>query len=410
MPDTNPAGPPPPLPLSLAVVPDIGALDAEAWNACAAGQGPLLRHAALRAAEESGLAGPANGWQATHLTARDPNGRLVGAVPLYLRHNSDHDHWADQNWAAGYQAAGGRYYPKLLTTVPFAPVTGRRLLLHPDAPPGTAQVLVRGMETLARRYGLSSIHAAFPDNDDRARFEAAGWLTRQTIQYEWRNTGYRDFDEFLGCLSSRRRITLRRERRAVRDSGVTVRDVPGDRVKETDVALFLDLLNDLHRRRATPQPLTADYLLRLCAGLGDLATLTFADREGVTVGALLSVTGDGRMSLRNWGCRREARFLHFEICYHRTVEQAIQRGLSAIEGGYGGPHKLARGFLPKLVHACHWFLHPNLRAAVAADIAQQRPDIEAVLLSQQARAPFRHQPLRHEIAAAVTGQAMSQPP
>ncbi|MBP2230099.1 putative N-acyltransferase [Azospirillum agricola] len=392
MPDIIPAGASSTLPLLFAVASGIGALDPAEWDACAAGQGPFLRHAALRAAEDSGLAGPANGWQAVHLTARDPAGRLVGAMPLYLRHGSEDEHWVDQHWASGYQAAGGRYYPKLLTTVPFAPVAGRRLLLRPDAPPGTAERMIGAIEGLARQHGLSSIHAAFPDEHDRARFEAAGWLTRHAVQYEWRNAGYRDFEEFLMSLSSRKRVRLRRERRAVLDSGARIREVRGDQAGEADVALFLDLLNDIHRRRTTRQPLTADYLLRLCAGLGDAVTLTFADIDGVTVGALLSVTGDGRTYVRNWGCRGEPRFLHFEICYHRTVEQAIARGLTAVEGGYGGPHKLGRGFLPKLVHACHWFLHPNLRTAVAADIDRQRAEILTHFAHQRAVAPFRRKP------------------
>jgi len=392
MPDATSAGAQSSSSLVLAVAPGIGALDPAEWDACAAGQGPFLRHAGLRAAEDSGLAGPANGWRAVHLTARDPAGRLVGAVPLYLRGDSQDEHWVDQGWAAGYQAAGGRYYPKLLTAVPFAPVTGRRLLLRPDAPSGTAEALVGAMEALARRHGLSSIHAAFPDESDRARFEAAGWLTQHAVQYEWRNPGYRDFDEFLGSLSSRKRVKLRRERRAVLDSGVRIRDVPGDRAGGAEVALLLDLLNDLHGRRKTRQPLTADYLLRLCAGLGDAVTLTFADLDGVTVGALLTVAGDGQMHVRNWGCRGEPRFLHFEVCYHRTVERAITRGLTVVEGGYGGPHKLARGFAPKLVHACHWFLHPNLRAAVAGEIDRRRPDILTDVARQRALAPFRRTP------------------
>lgn len=385
-----PDGPLPCPPLTLALAFRIGAIDPAEWDACSAGQGPFLRHGALRAAEDSGLAGPAAGWQPTHLTARDPAGRLVGAVPLYLRTSSEDEYWLDQGWAASYQAAGGRYYPKLLICPPFAPVTGRRLLLHPGAPAGTAEALLGAIEALARSHGLSSIHAAFPDEEDRARCEGAGWLTQHAIQYEWRNAGYRDFSDFLGSLLRRKRDQLLYERRVVLASGVRVRDLSGRQVREAEAALFLDLLNDLHARRSTRQPLTVDYLLRLCAGLGDAVTLTFAEIDGVTVAGLLAVEGDGRMYLRNWGCRAGPRFLHFEICYHRTMEKAIARGLTAIEAGYGGPHKLARGFLPKLVHACHWFLNPDLRAAVAADLDRRRADLLDSLAGQQARVPFRH--------------------
>lgn len=387
----SPAAPPAP---AVAVVLGISGIDPREWDACAAGHGPFVSHAYLQAAEDSGLAGPANGWRPAHLIAREPcgeagPGRLLGAVPLYVRDRSIGEYWPDQAWVDGFTAAGGRYFPKLVTTTPFAPVSGPRILLRNGAPPGVADALVGAMVSLAHRHGMSSIHATFPDETDRARFEAAGWLTRHLIQYEWRNDGYRDFGDFAAALSRHRRERLLWERRKVLASGVRFRDVPGSRVSEADVAVFLDLFNDLHARRSTRQPLTAGFLLRLCAGLGDAVTLTFAEAGGVAVGALLTVEGDGCLHLRNWGCREGLSLLHFETCHYRPIERAIERGLSAVGGGHGGPHKLARGFRPKLVHACHWFLHSNMHSAVAEGIALHNAGILPVFAQEQARSPFR---------------------
>ncbi|PWC81385.1 hypothetical protein TSH100_27285 [Azospirillum sp. TSH100] len=372
----------------------ISGIDPLEWDACAAGKGPFLSHAYLMAVEESGLAGPATGWRPAHLILREASGQLAGAVPLYLRDRSTDEFWPDQPWVDGFQAAGGRYFPKLVVEVPYAPVTGPRILLREWAPSGAADVLTGALRSLAHQHGLSSIHVGFPDEEDRACFEAAGWLTRHSLCYEWRNLGYRDFADFTATLTGHRRGTLLWERRKVRESGVRIHDVPGSRVGEAEVVTFLELLADLYARKGKRQPLTADFVLRLCAAFGDSLTLTFAEVGGVAIATLLTMEGDGCLYVRNWGAKQDARLVHFEVCYHRTVERAIARGLGRVDGGRGGPHKLARGFLPKLCHACHWFLHTNMRGAVAEGLELYNAKALAALAREQARSPFRRQASR----------------
>ncbi|MCM8738953.1 GNAT family N-acetyltransferase [Azospirillum sp. A1-3] len=375
--------------LSVAMVFGISGVDPLEWDACAAGKGPFLSHAYLRAAEESGLAGADNGWRSAHMIVREASGRLVGAAPLYLRDRSTDEFWPDQTWVDAFQASGGRYFPKLVMEVPYTPVTGARILLRQGAPFGVADALTGAMRSLAHKHGLSSIHVGFPDEEDRALFEAAGWLSRHGIDYEWRNEGFRDFADYTAGLTSHRRGTLLWERRKVRESGVRIRDVPGSRVEETDATVFLQLLADLHTRKGRRQALTVDFVMRLCAAFGDALTLTFAEADGVSIGALLTMEGDGCLYVRNWGAREDTRLVHFEICYYRTVERAIARGLNRVDGGRGGPHKLARGFLPKLSHACHWFLHTNMRRAVAEGLELHNAKALAAFAQERARSPFR---------------------
>lgn len=375
--------------LSVAMVFGISGIDSLEWDACAAGKGPFVSHAYLRAVEDSGLAGPDNGWRPAHMVVREASGRLVGAAPLYLRDRSTDEFWPDQSWIDGFQAAGGRYFPKLVMDVPYTPVTGPRILLRGGAPSGVADALIDALRVLAHKHGMSSIHVSFPDETDRARFEAAGWLTRHAVDYEWRNEGYRNFTDFAAALSSRRRRVMLWERRKVVASGVRFRDVPGSRVGEGDVAVFLDLLSDLHVRRGRRQALTMDFVLRLCAALGDAVTLTFAESGGVAIGALMSVEGDDCLYVRTWGAREETRFVHFETCYYRTIERAIAHGLSRVNGGRGGPHKLERGFLPILAHACHWFLHTNMRSAVAEGLELYNAKALANFSQERARSPYQ---------------------
>ncbi|MBY6263836.1 GNAT family N-acetyltransferase [Azospirillum sp. 412522] len=381
-------------PLSVAMVFGISGVDPLEWDACAAGKGPFLKHAYLRVAEESGLAAPDNGWRPAHMIVRESSGRLVGAAPLYLRDRSTDEFWPDQAWVDGFQASGGRYFPKLVMEVPYTPVTGTRILVREGAPSGVADAIIGALQSLAHKHGLSSIHVGFPDEEDRARFEMAGWMTRHAVDYEWRNEGYRDFGDFTSALSSRRRRVLLWERRKIVASGVRFRDVPGSRVGEADVAVFLDLLSDLHVRRGRRQALTMDFVLRLCAAFGDAVTLTFAEADGAVIGTLMTVEGDGCLYVRTWGAREETRFVHFETCYYRTIEWAIAHGLSRVNGGRGGPHKLERGFRPVLAHACHWFLHTNMRSAVAEGLELYNAKVLAAFAREQAHSPFRERDSR----------------
>ncbi|WP_434624667.1 GNAT family N-acetyltransferase [Azospirillum sp. B2RO_4] len=378
-------------PLSVAMVFGISGVDPLEWDACAAGKGPFLRHAYLSAVEDGGLAVPENGWRPAHMIARDVCGRMVGAVPLYFRDRSTDEFWPDQAWIDGFQASGGCYFPKLVMEVPYTPVTGARILLREGAPSGVAEALTGAMRSLAHKHGLSSIHVSYPDEEDRARFEAAGWLTRHAVDYEWRNEGYGDFTDFTAALSSRRRSVMLWERRKIIESGVRFRDVLGSHVGEADVAVFLDLLADLHARKGRRQALTMDFVLRLCANFGDAVTLTFAECGGVAIGTLLTVEGDDCLYVRTWGAREETRFVHFETCYYRTIERAIACGMGRVNGGRGGPHKLERGFLPKFAYACHWFLHTNMRRAVAEGLELHNAKVLAAFTQEQARSPFRRQ-------------------
>lgn len=379
----------PPRQLEIGLASAIAEVGRNEWQACAALAGPFLSHAYLSAAEESGLVAPGSGWVPLHMVVRDQRRNVVAVAPTYLKGNSNDEYWTDKSWAIGYDAAGGRYFPKLLIGVPFAPVTGQRFLEHPDAPPGMAEAMIRFAETMARANGLSSIHVTFPDEIDRRRLEAAGWLVRFDIQFEWRNRGYRDFVDFLDALTSRNRQRIKRERRIVAKSGLRIRDVQGDRLQMADTLAFISLLDRLHAMRSTRQPLTAAFIAQLAAGLGDQLTLSFAEEDGHPVAALLSITGTDRIHVRNWGCLPDLRFLHFECCYYRLIEKAIALGCDAVEGGYGGVHKLARGFQPKLTCAAHWFRDDGLRKAVAEQDVRGNEAVLAALAGYEAHSPFR---------------------
>ena len=369
-------------------VADIGR---EAWDACASPTGaPFVSFAFLDACEASGSAVPREGWAGRHLSLEDETGRVLGVMPLWLKGHSQGEYVFDHSWADAYERAGGRYYPKLLAAVPFTPVTGPRFLAHPDADmPTVRQALLQGAVALTERLGVSSLHVNFPTRDDWTAMGEAGLLRRQDMQYVWRNGGYRTFDDFLTALSSSRRKTIRRERREAA-AGLDIRILTGADIEEAHWDAFFAFYMDTGSRKWGRPYLTRDFFSRIGRTMADRIALIMAFRDGTPIAGALNLIGREALYGRQWGALEEVPFLHFELCYYRAIEFAIERGLSRVEAGAQGEHKIARGYLPSPVFSAHFIADPALRAPVADYLARERPAVEAEIGVMAAElSPFR---------------------
>ena len=369
-------------------VADIGR---EAWDACASPSGdPFLSFDFLDACEASGSAVPAEGWAGRHLSLRDETGRVLGVMPLWLKGHSQGEYVFDHSWADAYQRAGGRYYPKLLSAVPFTPVTGPRFLAHPDADAATVrQALLQGAIALTERLGVSSLHVNFPTRDDWDAMGGAGLLQRQDMQYVWRNDGYATFDAFLAALSANRRKTIRRERREAQ-AGLDIRVLTGAEIADAHWDAFFAFYMDTGARKWGRPYLTRDFFTRLGATMADRIALVMAFRDGEAIAGALNLIGRDALYGRQWGALEEVPFLHFELCYYQAIEFAIARGLSRVEAGAQGEHKIARGYLPSPVYSAHFIADPALREPVARYLDGERPAVAAEIEAITADlSPFR---------------------
>ena len=369
-------------------VADIGR---EAWDACASPSGdPFLSFDFLDACEASGSAVPEQGWAGRHLSLVDETGRVLGVMPLWLKGHSQGEYVFDHSWADAYQRAGGRYYPKLLSAVPFTPVTGPRFLAHPDADAATVrQALLQGAIALTERLGVSSLHVNFPTREDWDAMGEAGLLQRQDMQYVWRNDGYATFDDFLAALSANRRKTIRRERREAQ-AGLDIRVLTGAEITDAHWDAFFAFYMDTGARKWGRPYLTRDFFTRLGATMADRIALVMAFRDGEAIAGALNLIGRDALYGRQWGALEEVPFLHFELCYYQAIEFAIARGLSRVEAGAQGEHKIARGYLPSPVYSAHFIADPALREPVARYLDGERPAVAAEIEAITADlSPFR---------------------
>ena len=377
--------------VTVKVMPGIGAIDAAAWDACAGEENPFLSHAFLKALEDSGSCRAATGWQPQHLALEAPDGSVMGAVPLYLKNHSYGEYVFDHAWAHAYERAGGSYYPKLQAAVPFTPVTGPRLLLRPDAPDGAAQALVAAMEQLALRHQVSSVHVTFPTETDWNTLGDAGWLQRVGQQYHWENRGYGSFDDFLGDLNSRKRKSIRKERREVAETGVKIHTLTGDDLRQEHWDVFYKFYMDTSDRKWGSAYLNRKFFRLLGETMADRVVLILVEDNGEWVAGALNLLGADTLYGRNWGCNATYKHLHFEACYYRAIDFAIERGLSRVEAGAQGQHKIQRGYLPTPTYSAHWIRDPGFRSAIDDYLRRERVAVAQDIDALMDDSPFRQE-------------------
>jgi len=368
-------------------VTDIGR---ERWNACANPEGaakphPFTRFEFFHALEASGSAAAKTGWQSAHLVLEE-DGVITGILPAYLKSHSQGEYVFDHAWADALERAGSDYYPKLQASVPFTPVTGPRLLTRGSE---RRALLLKAGKAAVDQIHASSLHITFLRKED---WEAAGdesYLLRTDRQFHWANRGYRDFGQFLTELSSAKRKNLRKERSAVTEEGITFDWLTGPDITEAHWDHFFAFYMDTGGRKWGHPYLTRDFFSRIGATMADQILLIMARRGKRYIAGALNLMDDQVLYGRNWGAVEYVPFLHFETCYYQAIDFAIAHGLTKVEAGAQGEHKLLRGYMPEETYSAHYIAHKGLRRAVDQYLAVERPAVSEHICELARHGPFR---------------------
>lgn len=371
-------------PLTLTTHASISQIAPADWDGLGDGN-PFTSHRFLLALEESGSVGPGTGWQPLHLSV-DHNGQTVGVAPLYAKSHSQGEYIFDHAWADAYARAGGDYYPKLQCAVPFTPVTGARLLAHD---PGVRQALLAGMTQVAERGGASGAHVTFCTRAEAELGEETGFLPRVTQQFHWLNKSYDSYDDFLAALSSRKRKAIRKERARAQGFGGSIRHLTGDDLRPEHWDAFWAFYQDTGSRKWGRPYLTRAFFDHLQQTMRDDILLVLAEEEGVPIAGALNFIGPDALYGRYWGCLENHAFLHFELCYHQAIDHAIAHGLSRVEAGAQGEHKLARGYEPVPIHSLHWVQDQGFARALADYLDRERAVMGQEIQALADWTPFR---------------------
>lgn len=360
------------------------------WDKVCGTDYPFLAHRFLLGMETTGCTTPESGWQPCHLILRDSQ-RTVGVLPLYLKSHSYGEYVFDWSWASAWQQQGLEYYPKLVSAIPFTPATGPRLCHLPELDTETVwEMALRALQQFADKQSLSSWHLLFPTEAVSNALLARGLHQRQTVQFHWFNNNYASFDEFLATFNSRKRKTLKRERRRIQEQDLTLKTLIGDEISTADWALFHRFYQFTYAKRSGHGGyLTREFFTEVAAGMGRQVVMVMARHHSEPVAAALYFRSDDTLYGRYWGCTQEFDALHFEACYYRGIEYCIAQGLARFDPGAQGEHKIQRGFQPVTTFSNHWIADPGLSAAVGDFTRRERPHIQDYLNETTTLLPFR---------------------
>ncbi|MGX9144624.1 GNAT family N-acetyltransferase [Mesorhizobium sp. 128a] len=383
---------------SIRIAAGIGAFTCDEWNGfggttrgdAETSYNPLVSFAFLSALEDSGCAVRRTGWQGHHLRLENAQGRLLGAVPCYLKSHSQGEYVFDHGWSDAFERAGGRYYPKLQCAVPFSPVTGPRLLVSRGEDNATVKAgLAAGLKALTEKLGVSSAHVTFAQESDIETLEAAGFLHRTDQQFHFFNEGFSTYDDFLATLASRKRKAMKKERREALANDISIDRLTGkDLTEKAWDDLFAFYMDTGSRKWGRPY-LNRKFFSLIGERMADDILLVMAKRNGRYIAGAINFIGSDALYGRNWGCIEDHPFLHFEVCYHQAIDFAIERKLKVVEAGAQGEHKLARGYRPVTMHSAHYIAHPGLRNAVADYLRRERREVERMGEILEEHTPFR---------------------
>jgi len=376
--------------ITLRVHGAIAEIAPEAWDACAGDINPTVSHVFLNALEESGSCSARSGWAPQHLSFSDPAGRIIGAVPMYLKSHSYGEYVFDWGWADAYERAGGRYYPKLQASVPFTPATGPRLLVRAGVDQDQiATALASGLVALCGVSKASSAHVTFAREAEWRFLARHGFLQRTDQQFHWHNHGFGSFDDFLATLNSRHRKAIKRERREAVAAGITIHSLTGSDITEDAWDAFFAFYMETGSRKWGRPYLTRSFFSLVGETMADDALLVMARRNNRWIAGAINFIGSDTLFGRNWGAIEHHPFLHFEVCYYQAIDFAIKRGLKTVEAGAQGEHKIARGYLPQTTYSAHYIADPDLRRAISDYLKRERAYVAEAGRELSEAGPFR---------------------
>ncbi len=363
---------------------------AKEWNQLGGHNEPFLSYEFLVALERHGCVGEAFGWHPRHLLVRDARGRLVGAMPMYVKTNSYGEFVFDWSWASAYERCGLGYYPKLVISIPYTPIRGPRLLAAPSADTHLVQdLLIEQAIGLANNQGFSGVHWLFTDRDDTRRLRDHSLILRMGVQYHWHNNSYRDFDHFLEGFQSRKRKKVKRERLRVAEQGIRMRILHGNEADDATWRTVHRFYVDTFDRKWGVPTLNLNFFRELGRTMGERVMLVLAEHAGRTVACAVSFRSDEALYGRFWGCERSFHSLHFEACYYQGIEYCIRHGLRRFEPGAQGEHKISRGFLPTRTWSAHWIGHGRFREVLADFCRREQSVMQQEYEALWALSPYR---------------------
>ncbi len=370
------------------VVNDLQTISPAKWQTLDYSDNPFLSYTFLSGLEKYNCLEKQN-WQPSHIVIED-NNELIGVLPLYVKQDSYGEFVFDWTWADAYQQTGRNYYPKLVSAIPFTPVSGSRLLVNKSYDSATIKkILLEAAVSLMQANSFSSLHFLFPDKKDMNVLMENEGLKRISCQYHWFNNNYRDFQDFTETLTSKKRKRLLKERREIKNSGIEIERLSGNEITSEQWQIFYHFYASTFYKKGGEPRLTLDFFQSLSKELPEQTLLILAKQNNETIAGAFAMSDKDSLYGRHWGCSQYVPFLHFELCYYQTIEHTIEKGLKRLDAGVQGEHKLARGFHPVAMPSAHWIQEDNFRNAIANYLERESYAMQEYIEALKTHLPYK---------------------
>ena len=354
---------------------DINLIEKKQWDLCACPEAfkgekiidPFTTYNFISALENSGSVGKGTGWHSCHLVVKIEK-EIIAVMPLYLKGHSQGEYIFDHNWAQAYNNFGGNYYPKIQSAVPFTPATGRRFLTKKGFEKQGRDALERGIINLALNNKLSSAHITFCTSFEAKKVSDNNFLKRKTLQYHWENKGFSNFEDFLNSLSSRKRKTIKKERKIATSlfkDNDGIFSFTGSQLRDKHWDSFWNFYQDTGNRKWGIPYLTRDFFQIINECMPENILLFLAIENNTPIAGALNFIGADTLYGRYWGCSKYHSCLHYELCYYQAIDYALKNRIKKVEAGAQGEHKISRGYLPSFVYSLHWFSSKSFASAIS---------------------------------------------
>jgi predicted N-acyltransferase len=380
--------------MKIELVSNLINVDKDQWNRINVTNHPFTSYEFLTSLELSHSVCPKTGWTPQHIVIKDNKNILIGALPNYLKMHSYGEYIFDHSWANAFENAGGQYYPKLLSAIPFTPATGPRFLIRDDNVDKDKifELLINTIENLVKNNNLSSAHINFLSKDVSTKLNHKNWIERKGLQFHWHNKEYKTFNDFLEKLKSTKRKAIKKERQKIFNFDIKIERITGNDLTDQMWDSFYEFYLNTIDKKWGGAYLTKNFFYLINQNMKDRVLLVIAKQHDKIVAAALNFIGDDTLYGRNWGSIVDIPFLHFELCYYQAIEFAIERKIKKVEAGAQGDHKIQRGYIATSTYSCHYINNPSFTDAIKNFVKMEAKEInKQIEIINQLGSPYSNQ-------------------
>ncbi|MGS0676989.1 GNAT family N-acetyltransferase [Shewanella sp. 125m-1] len=378
----------------------IDKVPANTWNALMHDSNPFNQHQYLAALESSGCVGSQSGWTPLHViireTTTDESRRVIAVMPLYIKSHSYGEYVFDWAWAEAYERHQLPYYPKLVSAIPFTPVTGMRLGVAKDASIEAQQALWQlinqTLNNCLSEYGFSGWHCLFLPQSQFTDFSKQGNLQRLGTQFHWFNREYDDFQAFLQSLTSRKRKDINKERQKLSPLGLSFEFIEGEQISADLWKMFYRCYQQTYAKRSGHYGyLNLAFFEALAKTMPEsIVLLVVRNQDRECIASALYFKTETHLYGRYWGCLVEVDGLHFETCYYQGIAYCIANKLQVFDAGAQGEHKVPRGFEPVETFSNHEICHNEFRQAIDRFTRQEAENTKIYMQQLKSKLPYKN--------------------